>query len=92
MGATASVIGIFVAAGAFDSTATADIIDSARFGAVASGLRRLGVVMYLTGIAFGLATIIEVLRFQSIVGQVPGDSVGATSDDVGHHGSIPPLG
>lgn len=62
----AGVIVNFIAAGSFDGTATADILDSARFGAVASGLRRLGVAMYLTGIAFGLGTIIEVLRFQSI--------------------------
>ena len=56
----------FVAAGAFDGTNPADIIDSARAGAASVGLRRLGVVTYLTGIAFGLATIIEVLRFQAI--------------------------
>jgi hypothetical protein len=54
-----------VAAGAFDGTNPADIIHSAQAGAAASGLRRLGVVTYLTGIAFGLATIIEVLRFQA---------------------------
>ncbi len=62
----AGIITNFVAAGAFDGTNPADIIDSARAGAAASGLRRLGVVSYLTGIAFGLATIIEVLRFQAI--------------------------
>lgn len=62
----AGVIVNFVAAGSFDGTAAADILDSASFGAAASGLRRLGVVLYLTGIAFGLGTIIEVLRFQSI--------------------------
>jgi len=55
----------FVAAGAFDGTNPADLIDSAQAGAAASGLRRLGVVTYLTGIAFGLATIIDVLRFQA---------------------------
>ncbi|MDH4170826.1 MAG: hypothetical protein OEW42_14680 [Acidimicrobiia bacterium] len=56
----------FVAAGAFDGTNAADIIDSARYGAVGAGLRRLGVVTYLAGITCGLATIIEVLRFQAI--------------------------
>jgi len=55
----------FVAAGAFDGTNPADIIDSAQAGTAASGLRRLGVVSYLTGIAFGLSTIITVLRFQA---------------------------
>jgi hypothetical protein len=44
----------------------ADVIDSAQYGAASAGLRRLGVVTYLTGIAFGLATIIEVLRFQAL--------------------------
>lgn len=29
-------------------------------------IRRIGIVMYLTSIAFGLATIIQVLRFQSV--------------------------
>ena len=62
----AGIITNFVAAGAFDGTNPADIIDSARYGAAASGLRRLGTAMYLTGISFGLATIIEVLRFQSV--------------------------
>ncbi len=61
----------FVAAGAFDGTNPADILDSARYGVTGAGLRRLGVVTYLTGIAFGLATIIEVLRFQATrIGEV----------------------
>jgi hypothetical protein len=69
MGMMVMAVGVatnFVAAGSFDGTAAADIIDSAQFGAAASGLRRLGVVTYLVGIAFGLATIIEVLRFQAV--------------------------
>ncbi len=61
----AGVVTNFVAAGAFDGTDPTDAIDSARAAAAASGLRRLGVVTYLTGITFGLATIIEVLRFQA---------------------------
>ena len=61
----AGIVTNFVAAGAFDGTNPADILDSARYGATGAGLRRLGVVTYLTGIAFGLATIIEVLRFQA---------------------------
>lgn len=56
----------FVGAASIGGTAAADVVDSAQFLAVASGLRRLGVVLYLTGIAFGLGTIIEVLRFQAI--------------------------
>lgn len=61
----AGIITNFVAAGAFDGTAPADVIDSAQAAAAASGLRRLGVVTYLVGITFGLGTIIEVLRFQA---------------------------
>jgi hypothetical protein len=61
----AGIVTNFVGAG-LDGTNAADLLDSASYGAAASGLRRLGVVMYLTGIAFGLATIIEVLRFQAI--------------------------
>lgn len=56
----------FVAAGSFDGTGAADVIDSAQFAAAGSGLRRMGVALYLTGIALGLGTIIEVLRFQAI--------------------------
>ena len=33
---------------------------------VLEGIRRIGVAMYLVAIAFGLATIVHVLRFQSI--------------------------
>lgn len=67
----AGVITNLVAAGAFDGTNPADIIDSAQADAAASGLRRLGVVSYQTGIAFGLSTIITVLRFQATrIGEV----------------------
>jgi len=51
---------------------------SVQRGAAASGLRRLGVVMYLTAIAFGLGTIIEVLRFQAI-------RIGEVARQHGHH-------
>ncbi len=36
-----------------------------RWSEVLEGFRRLGTAMYLFGIAFGLGTIIQVLRFQS---------------------------
>ncbi len=60
----AGIITNFVGAGL--GTDAADLLDSAKYAAAGSGLRRLGTVMYLTGIAFGLGTIIEVLRFQAI--------------------------
>lgn len=43
-----------------------DIIDSAQMAAVAEGLRRMGVALYLAGIASGLGTIVTVLRFQAV--------------------------
>ena len=68
MGMMALVAGIavnFIAAGAFDGVSAADVTDSTAWAAVATGLRRLGVAFYLTGIAFGLGTIVQVLRFQA---------------------------
>jgi hypothetical protein len=62
----AGIVTNFIAAGSFDGVNPTDITDSAVWAAAASGLRRMGVALYLTGIAFGLSTIIEVLRFQSI--------------------------
>lgn len=61
----AAVITNFVGAG-FDASNAAELLDSSQYAKVASGLRRIGTVSYLTGIAFGLATIVEVLRFQAI--------------------------
>ena len=67
----AGVIVNFVAAASFGVVEAADLTDSAAWAAAASGLRRMGVALYLTGIAFGLGTIIEVLRFQGIrIGEV----------------------
>jgi hypothetical protein len=62
----AGIVTHFIAAGSFDGVTPADITDSAAWAAAATGLRRMGVALYLTGIAFGLGTIIEVLRFQAI--------------------------
>jgi hypothetical protein len=61
----AGIITNFVGAAAFTGVAT-DVTDNAATAAAAGGLRRMGVALYLTGIAFGLGTIIEVLRFQAI--------------------------
>lgn len=68
MGMMAMLAGIvtnFVGAASFTGVAT-DITDNASTAVAAGGLRRMGVALYLTGIAFGLGTIIEVLRFQAI--------------------------
>ncbi len=74
MGMMVMIAGIatnFAAAANFDGVTAVDILDNASWGFVAEGLRRLGVSLYLVGIAFGLGTIIEVLRFQAIrIGEV----------------------
>ena len=67
----AGIVANFGAAAAFDGITPSDIVDNAAWGAAASGLRRMGVALYLVGIACGLATIIDVLRFQTIrIGEV----------------------
>ncbi len=66
MGMMVMAVGIVVnLIGAAYGTSAADLLDSRSAAIAAAGLRRLGVVMYLSGIALGLATIIDVLRFQS---------------------------
>jgi hypothetical protein len=62
----AGIITNFVGAAAFTGVVPADVIDSSAVAAAASGLRRMGTALYVTGIAFGLGTIIDVLRFQAI--------------------------
>ncbi len=62
----AGIVVNFIGAGSYDGSTAADIIDSSSLGVLSAGLRRMGVALYLTGIALGLGTIIEVLRFQSI--------------------------
>jgi hypothetical protein len=61
----AGIITNFVGAATFTGALT-DVTDNASTAVAAAGLRRMGVALYLTGIAFGLGTIIEVLRFQAI--------------------------
>jgi len=63
-----SVVLHFVAAA---GVGTWELESVARWGEVLEGFRRFGVAMYLFGIAFGLGTITQVLRFQTIrVGQL----------------------
>lgn len=57
-----AVILHFVAAG---NVGTWSLESLKRWAEVLEGFRRLGVALYLFGIAFGLGTIITVLRFQS---------------------------
>ena len=49
--------------------------DIASWSEVLEGVRRIGTALYLFGIAFGLGTIITVLRFQSArIRQLPGEA------------------
>jgi len=66
MAMAAGIVVSLIAAASFDGVTVVDITDNAAWAAAASGLRRVGVAFYLTSITFGLGTIIEVLRFQSI--------------------------
>ena len=69
----------FIAAGAIASDA-ARVARSDQWFAWAEAIRRLGIVMYLTSIAFGLATIIQILRFQSVrVRELPSEGAPDTS-------------
>lgn len=56
----------FVAAGTVVGPAESELLRSEQWFTVLEGIRRFGVASFLTGIAFGLATIITVLRFQSV--------------------------
>lgn len=58
-----SVVLHFAAAGAVDAS---NLEDAENWAVRLEAFRRLGVGLYLFGIAFGLGTIIHVLRFQAI--------------------------
>ncbi len=65
MAMIAGIVGHFIGAGLDPG------LGDAQNFMVSTGLRRLGVGMYLTGITLGLATIITVLRFQATrIGEV----------------------
>lgn len=61
----AAIIAHFVVAAGVTG-AEADLLRSEQWFHALEGVRRIGVAIYLLGIAFGLATIIHVLRFQSV--------------------------
>lgn len=48
------------------SLAEADLVTSREWYVFSSGLRRIGVALYLTGITLGLVTIMRVIRFQAV--------------------------
>jgi hypothetical protein len=56
-----AVVGLSIAGGNADALAQTE-----SWGIWLEGVRRIGVALYLVAIALGLATIIEVLRFQAI--------------------------
>jgi len=48
------------------SLAEADLITSREWYVFSSGLRRIGVALYPTGITLGLVTIMRVIRFHAV--------------------------
>lgn len=61
-----AVILHFVAAGTVVGASDAALLSSERWFVALEGVRRIGVAMHLFGIVLGLATIVHVLRFQSV--------------------------
>lgn len=66
MAIVGAVIVHFVVAGAVVTAAEADLVRSEQWFVALEGVRRVGVSAYLLAIALGLATIVQVLRFQSL--------------------------
>mgnify|MGYP001817559109 CR=1 FL=1 len=66
------VVGAQIGGGSASALATSE-----QWAIWLEGIRRFGVAVYLLAIAFGLSTIIHVLRFQSIrVRELPAESTG----------------
>ncbi len=66
MGMMTMAVAVVLHFGAAAAGETWSLESHERWALVLEGLRRIGVVFYLFGIAFGLGTIIQVLRFQAI--------------------------
>lgn len=62
----AAVILHFVAAAAIAGGSSVALASAERWAVWLEGVRRIGVALYLLSITLGLATIIEVLRFQAV--------------------------
>ena len=61
----------FIVGGAIAADDASALANAETWSIVLEGVRRLGIAIYLFSIAFGLATIITVLRFQSVrIGEV----------------------
>jgi hypothetical protein len=66
MAIVGAVIAHFIVAGAVVTAAEADLLRSEQWFVALEGVRRIGVSAYLLSITLGLATIVHVLRFQSL--------------------------
>lgn len=62
----AASIGHIIVGLSVPSLAEADLLTSERWFLFGEGVRRIGVAVYLVGITLGLATIIKVIRFQTV--------------------------
>lgn len=61
-----AVVAHFIVAFAVPSLDPEDLTRSAQWGAALGGVRRIAAAAYLLGISLGLATIIYVIRFQTV--------------------------
>ncbi len=64
--AAGSVVHLVVGLGLPSGADESQLLTSERWFLFAEGLRRVGIGLYLVGITFGLATIIQVISFQSV--------------------------
>lgn len=69
----------FVVAASVVGPGEADLLSSERWFTALEGIRRFGIVNYLFGITLGLATIIQVLRFQAVRIREVADEAGTTA-------------
>jgi hypothetical protein len=70
-----AVILHFVAAAAIAGGSSAALASAERWAVWLEGVRRVGIALYLLSITLGLATIVEVLRFQAVrIRELPQES------------------
>jgi hypothetical protein len=75
MAIVAGVVGHFIVGAQVAGGSASALATSEQWAIWLEGIRRFGVAIYLLAIAFGLSTIIHVLRFQSIrVRELPAES------------------
>lgn len=80
MAIVGAVVAHFIVGASVPSADSADLVNSAQWFDALEAVRRIGVGLYLFGVALGLATIIKVLRFQSVrIRELADEKVGRTN-------------